>query len=561
MEFNGYIWQLYRESKQGSETIRLFELLQNYAYRSEISRIRYQDTFEKRFKGSPLAEGLQRLLKRIEDEGDLSDIEVLSDLVWEALRQEANISVYLNEEFQDLFDSDDQDVIEKLKKISHAINESQLYEGIDSLEKAEVLFDLVDEYGIWDHDDELEMECFYDSDDNERLGNIDIISLALSFIAPDYFLPYLFSRQFYRLQAVAEIFLIDLPPVPVRRQYRERFRYYWKLCELLYEFRTQHHMTAAELCAFLYDFAHQFIDNYKVAELPEPAGVYMTGGHRGDQEYLETADDNTSSFWAGDTDTLPGDIVVMYALNPMSCVHSIWRALTPGFADPFFYYRKQVLLGHYQRVKPITQKEMESDPILGQWGLVRGNMQGVGGRYMDRKYYDRLLELLREKGEDIDRLPKPAYTGLENNSIEIKNERDVEIHLLEPLLHKLGYSDSDWVRQLVVRMGRGDKVYPDYVLQPQTRKGEESGRFVCEAKFRIPHEKQLHQDFLQARSYALRLSCEALMLVAFDGVWISSTNDGYVFKKIVKYSWNDLREGDGLYKLRQQFGKTRAKNS
>lgn|GEM_PF-6541460 len=60
----------------------------------------------------------------------------------------------------------------------------------------------------------------------------------------------------------------------------------------------------------------------------------------------------------------------------------------------------------------------------------------------------------------------PKLENIEIQTIEIKNERDVEIYLLEPLLEKLGYSQQDWKRQLKVRMGRREKIIPDYVIFP-----------------------------------------------------------------------------------------------
>jgi hypothetical protein len=69
-----------------------------------------------------------------------------------------------------------------------------------------------------------------------------------------------------------------------------------------------------------------------------------------------------------------------------------------------------------------------------------------------------------------------------------------------------------------VRMGRGERIYPDYALLPRQVRGEESAEFIWEAKYRIPDRKKLINDFYQAKSYALRLGARGLGLVSIEGV-------------------------------------------
>ena len=44
---------------------------------------------------------------------------------------------------------------------------------------------------------------------------------------------------------------------------------------------------------------------------------------------------------------------------------------------------------------------------------------------------------------------------------------------------------------MTLRMGRNDRVFPDYALFANDRRGEESARFIWEAKYRIANERQL----------------------------------------------------------------------
>ena len=81
-----------------------------------------------------------------------------------------------------------------------------------------------------------------------------------------------------------------------------------------------------------------------------------------------------------------------------------------------------------------------------------------------KAYYDRLLALLREKGVDTSGLPQLDEVEIED--VNLGNERDVELHLLEPLLAEIGFQPSDWIRQMKLRVGRSEKAIPDYVSCP-----------------------------------------------------------------------------------------------
>jgi len=287
---------------------------------------------------------------------------------------------------------------------------------------------------------------------------------------------------------------------------------------------------------------YKYIKKYEITDsLPEPRNAYFVGGgknNNGDFEYLDEVNEKTITYWNGNRDTQPGDIIVMYCLTPRSCIHSIWRAVTPGSYDPFFTYYGTIYIGKPLLVKQIFIDELKKDEILSELPLVKGNMQGINGRLIPQKYYDRIIELLGKKGENISLLPKLTNNIIQE--IDIKNEKDIEKYLLEPLLIKLGYSEHDWKKQLKLRMGRGIKVYPDYVIFPKEERNNESGYWVWEAKYSIINSKQLTEDFGQAKSYALRLNCKGLGLISKEGIWISIPD--YSNEKIKFWSWKQINE-------------------
>lgn len=53
--------------------------------------------------------------------------------------------------------------------------------------------------------------------------------------------------------------------------------YYWELCEVFYRFRIENQLSPAELCAFLYDYAPNFISKEKT-DIPQPAQAWFIGG-------------------------------------------------------------------------------------------------------------------------------------------------------------------------------------------------------------------------------------------------------------------------------------------
>jgi len=427
----------------------------------------------------------------------------------------------------------------------------EVYENnITSFDDAEKLLEI-----IWSLQDEEDKRLL-------NVNSIPEISIVLYLYYPDFFFPYYYSRHFFNLVEMFKKFGIFLPKVPKKSNMEERFFYYLDLCKSIKAFGQNYHMSSEEIPAFFYFFAINFIiDPKNRKELPDANRAFFIGGGKknsdvdasGDFDYLDNAKKEDYTGWQGNPETEIGDILVMYCLSPRSYIHSIWRAIAPGSIDPFFYFYRSIWIGNPIKVKHISINEIKSDPVLSEMPLVKGNMQGINGRPINKLYYDRILEILSEKGQDISLLPK-LETQLDTKDISIKSERDVEKKLLEPFLVKLGFKKDNWLRQMPVRMGRGERIYPDYVIFPVTEKGNESGKFIWEAKHNILNNKQLKDDFFQAKSYALRLKTRGLGLVSVEGVWISLEKENLDFSRIKFYSWKQLQEVGYLNELRNIIG-------
>lgn len=208
-----------------------------------------------------------------------------------------------------------------------------------------------------------------------------------------------------------------------------------------------------------------------------------------------------------------------------------------------------IWIGHPIEIPPITLNELKKDPVWSKKGLIKANMQGVSGRPCSQEEYSALLSILKQKNFDISVLPTLHQNSLPTD-YQFNYERDVEIYLLEPFLKRLGLTENDWLRQMPLRMGTRLCYYPDYVILPNTRYGNESGVIICEAKYRIQSKKVFLDNFFQAKSYAKRLEAEAVILASCEGLWISYAYDNYDIDKVKFFDWRMLGQSDIFYAIK-----------
>lgn len=387
-------------------------------------------------------------------------------------------------------------------------------------------------------------------------GDMPQLSCILFALYPDLAFPYLFPVHFYKFREVCENLGISLPPMPTRNDHVGRCLYIFDIMEAMHDFRTANELTPVEMCSLIYGFAPRFLVSY-VKDEPLPANrVCIVGATKDDAESddLQYPREGNVIYWQGNDEMTPGDIVLVYETSPYSRIRTIWRAVSPGYDDPFHYFSGKVIVGHPMEIPTIKFKDLADDPVWGKKGLVKGHMIGVRGQSCSVEEYEALKRLIRKKDPNfpLETLPMPPeYAQFYHENLKV--ERDVETQLLEPLLEKLGYSSSDWVRQLELRMGRGDRVFPDYAIGVKGDRNNRSADFIWEAKYRIPSNKQLEVDFGQAKSYALRLQAKALGLVSIEGVWVVDSENGFVFSKLKKYSWTELQNPVVISKLRLLF--------
>lgn len=377
----------------------------------------------------------------------------------------------------------------------------------------------------------------------------EIIEYYTTFLyiwVPNLFIPYYFRWNFNVLEKIALEFDIDLPPVPIKKNYKGRFFYYRDICESLFTFRNAHNMSPYELCAFLYDFAPKYIggiDSYVIKDLPEPKSAFFIGGSKDDVFLAEEAD--TITCWQCSQDTRAGDMIVMYLRTPISAVDSVWRSVSIGFNDPFFYYYRCTYIANPVAIKRITQKQLQQDRVFKALPIVRKNMQGINGVELKPSEYNHLMDLAKAD------VPRLEFVVADDNQ-EFVNEKDVENKLIKPLIAKLGYSEEEYVQQLYIEIGNHNHaLIPDFVLLPVKARGRQSAFALIEAKHSIPNQKAMEAVRIQARSYAVQLKAKYSVIASKDKVWVSSPDDDFT-SDIFEATWAELNNADtfsALFKL------------
>lgn len=501
---NKYVWELYLKSG-GQEVVDFFEdNLVNGLNEEYIEKI---NAFQKVYC-------------------------VSEDIIrWtsEELREYVSINKEIKEDFIIEEDSDEQldDVSEHLNAIEEAI------------------INLWTEYSKNGKNDKEVFEDF--------IYEIEYRTTHLAFIYYDCMIPYYFMCNYNVLERIANDLDIELPKIPVKKDYKARFFHYGELCKALYKYRMKNEWSQFELLAFLYDFAPKYIggiDSYIIKDLPEPKSAFFIGGG-GDNDDA-TAEDNPDEItcWQCNSETRAGDMIVMYLRTPISSISSIWRSCSVGFNDPFFFYYRCTYIGHPVKGKRMGIKQIKKDRVLSKMPIVKGNMQGINGVELKPSDYNYIVDKIKAK-----------VTKLEYEEISIdndyENEKDVEERIIKPFLKDdLGYNVNDYVQQLNVPIGNhNNTLIPDFVLLPRTYGGRHIAYAVVEAKKSIKNEKELLEALDQVSSYALLLSAKHAAVASQEGIWITSEDSRYT-DVILSYKWCELNaDNDKMYEVKKIIGK------
>lgn len=488
---------------------------------------------------------------------------VFNSFIWDNYRQTPRGQKKI-EEFSKVSQASDREIIEQIGAFNEnafsfytpesfidAISFFQYAYGkmieetpVNSIEQACELYESIATTEILDNSGKTEIPA----GDYEFLLQANCaLSYVLHFFHPDFFIPNLYCFNFEAFVLLCDNYEeLSLPSIPKKSDYKARYLYYAELCRLFHAAREKWGLSSAELCAFLYDFAPaSIVQEDEQKELPQPSAIWCIGGN----------DDEPKGLWQCNEETRRGDIILYYRKAPTSAITHILRADSDGLVDPFFHYYSRVKICSPIRIPNISSDFLKTDGYFSGHPLIKKNFQGVNGwpfRYQD---YQRLLEILSEKGFNTSGLPDLPKAEAATD-VHIKLEKDVEEKLLNPYLAQCGVSPEDYIRQMPLHMGRGDVKYPDYAVYPCTDEGYETARVLIEAKLEIKNNRDREDAFRQARSYALRLQSDYIILCDRNFMWIYSGADRVNYER---YSWAELRTADVFSKMKRLFSKSRSK--
>lgn len=388
---------------------------------------------------------------------------------------------------------------------------------------------------------------------------IPYLSLALYNLTEDSsFYPILYNHNFNTLLDSCKLLGIEVPTeLPLQKDIEERCDLYMTICNALEEFRKENNLSKEDVCALLYGYARECLSNTELdtTSLPTPSRIWFAGASKSDYDTTLKQD---TSVWQCNANTQRGDIVVVYALSPYSHIHSVWKAIQDASFNPFDMYCDRIKVGYRIEVPHITSKELKVDASMQNMPIVRKNLQGLNGVELSIEDYRNLQRMFEEKGFDNSALPQIVSPEI-NLNVDIELEKDVEEQLLIPVLEQLGYVTSDWQRQLTIKLGRKEKLIPDFVFFPQVISSRQiKAPFMIEAKLDFKNPRQLRKDFDQAVSYARPLEaaltgiCDKHQLRIYkkgpDGLFTENT---IVFHDY----WENLQDANIFNELKKLIGK------
>lgn len=408
-------------------------------------------------------------------------------------------------------------------------------------EDAAEIFHSIISHGLADEDGHI----INPGDYKNMMQFIPDISLWLSSLFPDYFFPYLFIANFNSLVKIADLFDIEIPSIPKKTDYENRCMYYWELCKVFNRFRNENGMTMPELASFIYDFVPDyFVENYDAPNILRHGCLWISGG-------VPDFGLPDECYWGCNTEAKPGDLLLIYQTAPVSGISAMYLIMTNGETDPFGTYHSYSKVKKICEFPSISLEELKQHPYFSSHSLIRRKFQGVNGTLLSATDYDEILSILNKKGFDVSILPcLDSYQAIDNKKINV--EKDVEEQLLIPLLSKFGLvAGRDYIRQLPIHAGRGNRIYPDFALYFCDSRTEPAAKILIEAKLHIKNNKERVEAFVQAKSYANLLQSHTLVLCDDSLLIVYPKREGFNRNYYEEFHWSELLNPDRLSKLRK----------
>ncbi|MCR4852354.1 MAG: type I restriction enzyme HsdR N-terminal domain-containing protein [Prevotella sp.] len=386
------------------------------------------------------------------------------------------------------------------------------------------------------------------------LGSNLLLSIALSANLPYYFLPNLYEMQFAYFKKFAEKYELDIPEMPHRSDYRNRWFYYISMINALDVFAVENELLDfGELCAFLFDYELTNIKEEMAIEhekpmpnIPEQAWILVGNYSEGEKKMKE-------GVWQSNQLTRKGDIMVFYEKSPVKKMNAVWTALEDGFIEPFGPYYSYSIIGKKIEIpddKALTYKEFkESDYFKNrekEGNFVSKNFQDVSGWAVTFEDYAVIKSMLEAKGFDTSVLPS-LYEPLRLTDKPITLEKDVEDYLIKPLLEEMGLKENvDYKQQVPFHAGRGSTKRPDFCLHKTGKDWEDGAKIVIEVKLEMKTIPEIEENYEQGVTYARFGEAETLVICDKNQIRVYHRNKKGKFagydRDYKQFYWSDKKK-------------------
>lgn len=392
-----------------------------------------------------------------------------------------------------------------------------------------------------------------------------LLSIILSAYLPNFFLPNFYEMQFIYLKRLADKYDLELPKVPNRSDYRERWMYYYDMCSILNAFFVENEINSfGEACAFLYDYEMTHIKEEMEEEVktmpdvPEQAWILVGTYGQGERNMKK-------GFWQANQLTCKGDIMLFYEKYPVKKMNSVWIAQEDGVVDPFFHYYSNTYIGNKIEIpaeQALTFEDFRNSEYFqkrdSKGNYVSKRFQDVSGWQVTTEDYAEIKRMLEAKGFDTSVLPS-LYEPKKLVGVNIELESDVSNQLLVPLLEEMGWKkDIDFKAEVEFKAGRGStghsmKKRPDFCLHLKGEKESIEAKVVIEVKLFMKNNDEIESNYKQGLSYAKWGNAQVLVLCdkAQIRVYLRDKHNNFDINKYIRYRWEDMQNLEKYNELKR----------
>ena len=362
--------------------------------------------------------------------------------------------------------------------------------------------------------------------------------------------------QYKYFKDIAKNLEMELPEEPQRFNYIDRCFYYLVVNNAMFDYCEANEITEpAEICAFFYDYQVTLMKEQQeeelAEELPIPAQAWFLVGTYGEIERNLKA-----GFWQANPETKRGDILVFYEKAPTKSINAIYRAISDGVADPFFFYYGNTYIGHKQLMPAISLDELYAHPYFKNHKLLHKNFRGGSGWPLTSEDYNQLKQIWASKGFDVASLPNlkahETPTGIDYTEKELA----VNKYQVLPLLADMGWSkeNGEVLEQVTLHVGHGDtgkKGRTDISLHPYGT-NKKCAKVVIEEKYWMKNESEIAETFDQGVSYAklqeasVCVLCDKCQIIVYP-----KQKDGFNIEKNIVFYWDEMSNPDKFNELKK----------